>query len=72
MNITMSANLVGCEAGTASVTIEMFVLIDMDGNFTLSTYEFSRNSPGGACIVGYSPIMIFIAFLLLFGLFAIG
>ena len=72
VNLTVSANLVGCEAGTASVTIEMFVFIDTDGNFTLSTYEFSRNSPDGACIVGYSPIMIFIAFLLLFGLFTIG
>ena len=72
VNLTVSANLVGCEAGTASVTIEMVVFIDTDGNFTLSGYEFSRNSPGGASIVGYSPIMIFIAFLLLFGLFAIG
>ena len=72
VNLTVSANLVGCEAGTASVTIEMFVFIDMDGNFTLSDYDFSRNSPDGACIVGYSPIMIFIAFLLLFGLFTIG
>ena len=72
VNLTVSANLVGCEAGTATVTIEMLVFIDMDGNFTLSDYDFSHNSPGGACIVGYSPIMIFIAFLLMFGLFIIG
>ena len=72
VNLTMSANLVGCEAGAAFVTIELLVFIDTDGNFTLSGYEFSRNSPDGASIVGYSPIMIFIASLLLFGLFVIG